>query len=133
MIDGAHTFPDTFLNCVMRFAAALLPLKAPSTDPFCDPRDCRHAQGDQGLLAQYFAASARSATTVRFLVILRSIFGRRAGAAVGATMVLGGENTFGIASLSNRDSFFADQPVLSQVRLSPRICRTAAYADAHSV
>mmetsp|Transcript_3555 Transcript_3555/g.10340 ORF Transcript_3555/g.10340 Transcript_3555/m.10340 type:complete len:694 (-) Transcript_3555:691-2772(-) len=29
-------------------------------------------------------------------------------------MVLGGENVFGIASLSNRDSFFAGQPVLSQ-------------------
>ncbi len=34
----------------------------------------------------------------------------------GATMVLGGENTFGIASLSNRDSFFGGQPVLGQVK-----------------
>ena len=34
----------------------------------------------------------------------------------GANMVAGGENTFGIASLSNRDSFFGGQPVLSQVR-----------------
>lgn len=33
-------------------------------------------------------------------------------------MVLGGENAFGIASLSNRDSFFGNQPVLSQVHES---------------